>query len=116
MSEKGIRNMLRVRAVLQSRAFKQLFSGEVEMAEEDAAEPHPVARLFRVDGGSISRDGEAVLADLRDFCFAQKSTFHPDARVQAQREGRREVWLRIMNFLNLDETQVQKLMEVDDGL
>ncbi|CAD7335169.1 hypothetical protein FIM10_01850 [Sphingomonadales bacterium 56] len=95
MSVNAIQNLLRKRAVVQSRQVKSVFLGE---------------------GGKLTRSGEAVLADLRDFCFAQESTFHPDARVQAQREGRREVWLRLTKFLNLDENRVQLLMEVDDGL
>lgn len=94
MSEAAVRNWLRARAVNLSRATKGLF----------------------MQNGALSRDGEVVLADLREYCFAQKSTFDPDARVQARREGRREVWLRLTKSLNLDESEVQKLMEVDDGL
>lgn len=47
--------------------------------------------------------GAEVLADLAKFCRAQESTFHPDARVHAVAEGRREVWLRIAQHLNLSE-------------
>lgn len=47
--------------------------------------------------------GAKVLADLAKFCRAQESTFHPDARVHAVAEGRREVWLRIQQHLNLSE-------------
>ena len=47
--------------------------------------------------------GAQVLADLAKFCRAQESTFHPDARIHAAIEGRREVWLRIMQHLNLTE-------------
>lgn len=59
---------------------------------------------------------EHVLADLRDFAFARASAFDPDPIVMARRQGRRDVWLRISNYLNLDEASVQKLMEVDDGI
>jgi hypothetical protein len=34
----------------------------------------------------------------------------------ARRQGRRDVWLRISNYLLLDEEQVNRLMEVDDGV
>lgn len=44
---------------------------------------------------------EKVLADLAKFCRASKTTFHPDPRVHATLEGRREVWLRIERHLNL---------------
>jgi len=72
--------------------------------------------LFLADDGSLSRAGGAVLADLREFCFAQKSTFAENANLQARREGRREVFMRLTKSLNLDEATVQNLMELDDGL
>lgn len=47
--------------------------------------------------------GQKVLADLAKFCRAHESTFHSDARVHAVAEGRREVWLRIQQHLQLDD-------------
>lgn len=47
--------------------------------------------------------GAKVLADLAKFCRAQESTFHPDPRVHAALEGRREVWLRLCQHLELSE-------------
>lgn len=89
------RNILRWRSVLQSRAYKA---------------------LFRPNDG-MPREAEQVLADLRHFSFADRPTiFDPDVAVMARREGRREVFVRIINMLNLDEAAVQQLMEVDDGL
>jgi len=44
----------------------------------------------------------AVLMDLAKFCRAHESTFHADPRIHALMEGRREVWLRIAEHLNLD--------------
>lgn len=88
------KNILRWRSILQARAYRA---------------------LFKPDGG-IPREAEQVLADLRGFCFAARPTiFDPDVAVMARREGRREVFVRIVNMLNLDETTVQKLMEIDDG-
>lgn len=46
--------------------------------------------------------GQVVLADLARFCRADQTTFHPDPRVHALMEGRREVWLRIKEHLDLD--------------
>lgn len=43
-----------------------------------------------------------VLMDLAKFCRAHESTFHADPRIHALMEGRREVWLRIAEHLNLD--------------
>lgn len=110
MSDAGVRNYLRARAVAVSRAFKDLFWAAV-----------PRGRLWRWlfladDDRTMRRAGEAALADLREFCFAQRSTFDPDPHVMARREGRRDVWLRITRYLNLDEAQVQQLMEIDDGI
>lgn len=45
---------------------------------------------------------ESVLADLARFCRANESTFHPDPRIHAVLEGRREVWLRLRDHLDLD--------------
>lgn len=56
-----------------------------------------------------SPQGEAVLKDLAKFCRANDTTFHPDPRVQAQLEGRREVWLRICHHIKLDPDQLWKL-------
>ena len=52
---------------------------------------------------------EEVLADLASFCRANESTFHPDPRVAANLDGRREVWLRITQHLNLTQEQLWKL-------
>lgn len=50
-----------------------------------------------------------VLADLQRFCRANETTFNPDARIAANLDGRREVWLRIQNHLNLNEEQLAEL-------
>lgn len=49
---------------------------------------------------------EAVLADLYRFCRMGESCFHPDARMHAVAEGRREVGLRIQRFLNLSDDEL----------
>lgn len=48
----------------------------------------------------------AVLVDLQHFCRNRASTFHPDPRVHALLEGRREVVLRIADFLELNVEQL----------
>ena len=53
--------------------------------------------------------GEEVLRDLARFCRAHESTFHSDARAHAMAEGRREVWLRIQNHLNLTPDELWQL-------
>ena len=49
----------------------------------------------------LSPPGQEVLRDLAAFCRANETTFHTDARLHAVAEGRREVWLRIANHLNM---------------
>jgi len=51
---------------------------------------------------------ELVLADLARFCRATESTFHPDPRVHAVAEGRREVWLRIQHHLKMTDDDLWK--------
>lgn len=73
-------------------------------------------RIVFTEGGTRRMAARAVLADLRDFTFARTSAFDPDPIIMARRQGRRDVWLRITNYLNLDEAEVQQLiiMEQDD--
>ena len=52
---------------------------------------------------------EVVLKDLARFCRAHESTFHTDARAHAVAEGRREVWLRIQNHLQLTDGELWEL-------
>jgi len=54
-------------------------------------------------------DGQQVLIDLARFCRAHESTFDPDARISATLDGRREVWLRIEQHLNLDSDTLWQL-------
>lgn len=52
---------------------------------------------------------EEVLQDLARFCRANQSTFHADPRVHAVAEGRREVWLRIQQHLQLSDDQLWRV-------
>lgn len=56
-------------------------------------------------------DGRLVLEDLAKFCRAHESTFHTDAALSDRLDGRREVWLRIQQHLNLSDKQVWALYE-----
>jgi len=53
--------------------------------------------------------GQNVLADLAVFCRAAETCYHDDPRKHAVLEGRREVWLRIQNHLNLTPEQLYVL-------
>lgn len=48
-----------------------------------------------------SEEAKEVLADLRSFCFATKTTFSNDPYEMARNEGRREVFLQIMSVLKV---------------
>lgn len=51
----------------------------------------------------------AVLIDLANFCRANESCFHADPRIHAVLEGRREVFLRILQHINLHPNQLMAL-------
>ena len=53
--------------------------------------------------------GDKVLRDLATFCRAHNTTAHKDDKVTYLQEGRREVWLRIQQHLNLDDEQLWEL-------
>lgn len=53
-----------------------------------------------------------VLADLAQFCRAHESTFHKDERASLVMEGRREVWLRIQEHLQLSMEEIYSLHKV----
>lgn len=57
----------------------------------------------------INPIGEQVLADLAKFCRAHETTFHPDPNVAHRLDGRREVWLRIQQHLNLSQEDLWHL-------
>ena len=76
-------------------------------------------RLFLGEDG-LNADGQVVLADLAKFCRANSSTaiVSPVSRsvdpiAMAMAEGRREVWLRLMAHLHIDERVVFNLNEED---
>lgn len=59
-------------------------------------------------------DDEAVkiiLADLRMFCNGTKTTFSNDPLEMARLTGRKEVFERIMTFLNYDYSKIYDLEE-----
>ena len=59
--------------------------------------------------------GQEVLKDLAKFCRANDTTFHEDPRAHALAEGRREVWLRVQQHLNLTPEQLWALYDGREG-
>ena len=78
-------------------------------------------RLFLGDDG-LNADGQAVLTDLAKFCKANQSTMvvspvsrQVDPIASAMAEGRREVWLRIMAHLHIEDRVIFNLNEEVDN-
>jgi len=75
--------------------------------------------LFRL-GNTREDHVRAVVNDLRDFCRADSScvVIGKDGRVDthatAVAEGRREVFLRITQTLNLSDADLQRLKEQEN--
>jgi hypothetical protein len=58
-----------------------------------------------------SVNGQNVLIDLAKFCRANETCVIPnDAVLTSILEGRREVWLRIANHINLSDEQLYALL------
>lgn len=57
---------------------------------------------------------ETVLKDLARFCRAHETTYLPDARAHAVLEGRREVWLKIQEHLNLSIEEIYELHKIKE--
>jgi hypothetical protein len=69
---------------------------------------------FLGEDGALTIHAEKMLADLNRFCRGNASCFDPDPRIHALIEGRREVLLRILEFLNVDSAVLAQLVEVKD--
>lgn len=55
---------------------------------------------------------QVVLRDLAKFCRAYETTFSADPRIHAAMEGRREVWLRIQEHLQLTPDHIYDLHHI----
>lgn len=60
--------------------------------------------------GGSSRFVQLVLEDLARFCRANESTFQVDPRAHALLEGRREVYLRIKQHLEMSPDELQRII------
>ncbi len=72
---------------------------------------------FLNESGSLNENGVRALGDLANFCYANRSCIKmspksgmidPMASIVA--EARREVWLRIMQALDIDDQEIQRLI------
>jgi len=69
-------------------------------------------RVF-IAGNATPGDCQIVMEDLRRFCRSKKSTFHPNVQMAARLDGRREVTLRIDEYIELsvDELLAMKFVQ-----
>ena len=114
-------NRVRYRVMMIAREAKAIFAGPPERWAKALAARFFVrwiARwLFLGPEGTVHRGGEIVLAFLRTEAGLDRPTlFHSDPHVLAYRQGQRDLYLALVNLLNLDESSVRLLMELDDGL
>ena len=79
-------------------------------------------RLFLDGDGNVNVSAEIVLADLKRFCRVETSTVvvSPvtktiDPLAMAMAEGRREVWNRIQQYLQMADRDIAQLKEDADG-
>lgn len=82
------------------------------------ARQYAYIRVF-VEGGSTAEDRALVLADLGNFCRKKRSTADANPYIAARLDGRREVALRIDEYLELKlaelvELKAPQLAEGDD--
>ena len=61
-----------------------------------------------------SRAGKAVLRDLAKVCHATTTTYNEDPREHAVAEGRRQIWLRIQNMINIPDAEIYELQQGED--
>lgn len=73
-------------------------------------ELHERSKAYRTAFEGV--DAEKVLADLERFCHANATTHvEGDSHGTAQLEGRRQVWLRIQGYRDLNLEQIDELVD-----
>lgn len=75
-------------------------------------------RTFLGDDNRPHVDAVIVLADLKRFCYIERTTAKVSMTTQsidplamAFAEGRREVFMRLVGFLNLDDSTINRITE-----
>ncbi len=67
---------------------------------------HDRKRAYQLTFQQTQPANVIVMQDLAKFCRAHESTFNADPRIAANLDGRREVYLRIINHLGLTDEQL----------
>lgn len=73
--------------------------------------------LFRpAEDGTLSQSARIVLKDLKAFCRANTATFtQGDPHTTSLLEGRREVFNRISNYVNMTDEEFARLTKEPDA-
>lgn len=87
MTQEAIRESLIAKTQAKAKAIEILRDRQIAYRQ-----------IFDGDGSIAAK---AVLQDLAKFCRERNSCFHPDPRIHAVLEGRREVMLRVRDYLGL---------------
>lgn len=95
----------------------ELWAEETKEREERTRDKKEKAKAFLFQRQKayqlvFNRESQAVqqvLSDLAKFCRASESTFEVDPRMHALLEGRREVFLRIAEHLELSSEVLYEL-------
>ena len=68
-------------------------------------------RLFRGGKGAVKEAGKDVISDLCYFSKSMMSAFSTDPLELARNEGRREVFYRIITLLEMDHSELLKIID-----
>lgn len=73
------------------------------------------------NGENLTNEAQLALKDLSIFCHADRpcvaydNTGKLDAHAMAMLEGRRQVWMRIIQTLNITDEQLIKITNMNGG-
>lgn len=67
--------------------------------------------LLDDSGKDVNSHARVALSDLRSFCHGTKTTFSSDPLEMARLTGRKEVFERIMTYLNYETSKIYDLEE-----
>lgn len=93
-------------AVEAQRTVQQKQVNAIDEATQSALETRRQAYTRLFSGAGDVADADIVVQDLMKFCRLATTTFHPDPRISAMLDGRREVALRVLDHTQLDFTQL----------
>ncbi len=88
------------------------------LAEQLLERVRAARRLFLADDGTRTSDAAAILDDLEMFCHANATTHvfdeqgRSDPLAAAQLEGRRQVWLRLISYVEIADDELAAIADL----